>query len=180
MAETDPAAIARACFLDDRNAFGCAEATFIALKHAYGLDDPMDASAAMALNGGIAYRGSTCGAITGAALAIGLLAGHRVDDHLVAKQVARQLVAGLIEAFEAELGATDCRELIGYDLRAPAQHEAFIASGIWRDRCMGQIEDAVTRLAPLADAAAWTNAVSALDEGEARPAARASGATAPR
>jgi C_GCAxxG_C_C family probable redox protein len=167
MAETDPTAIARACFLDDRNAFGCAETTFIALKHAFGLDDPMDASAAMALNGGIAYRGGTCGAITGAALAVGLLAGRRVDDHVAAKGVARRLVAGLINSFEARYGATDCRELIGYDLRAPGQHEAFIASGIWRDRCMGQIEDVISRLAPLADAAAWTDAVSALDADEA-------------
>lgn len=167
MAETDVAAIARACFLDDRNAFGCAETTFIALKHAYGLDDPMDASAAMAFNGGIAYRGSTCGAITGAALAVGLLAGQRVDDHLAAKRVARGLVAGLMDAFEAEYGATDCRDLIGYDLRAPGQHEAFIASGTWRDRCMGQIEAGVTRLAPLADPATWTAAVAGLDADEA-------------
>jgi C_GCAxxG_C_C family probable redox protein len=163
MAETDVAAIARACFLDGGNEFGCAETAFIALKHAYGLDDPMDASAAMALNGGIAYRGGTCGAITGAALAVGLLAGRRVDDHLVAKRVARQLVAGLMDAFENAYGATDCRELIGYDLRVPGQHEAFIAGGIWRNRCMGQIEAAVTRLAPLADPVAWTAAVGDLD-----------------
>lgn len=167
MAETDVVAIARACFLDDRNAFGCAETTFIALKHAYGLDDPMDAAAAMALNGGIGYRGGTCGAITGAALAVGLLAGRRVDDHLAAKRAARRIVAGLMDAFEAEYGATDCRDLIGYDLRAPGQHEAFIASGIWRDRCMGQIEAAVTRLAPLADPAAWTAAVAEPEPGEA-------------
>jgi hypothetical protein len=73
MAEMDVAAIARAYFLDDRNQFGCAETTFIVLKGAYGLDDPMDAAAAMALNGGVAYSGGACGAITGAALAVGML-----------------------------------------------------------------------------------------------------------
>jgi C_GCAxxG_C_C family probable redox protein len=166
MVETDPAAIARACFLDDRNEFGCAETAFIALKHAYGLDDPMDASAAMALNGGIAYRGGTCGAITGAGLAVGLLAGRRVHDHRSAKRVARRIVAGLMDEFESAYGTTDCRELIGYDLRVPGQHEAFIASGVWRDRCMGQIEAAVTRLAPLADPVAWIAAVGDLGSGE--------------
>lgn len=166
MAETDVVAIARACFLDDRNQFGCAETALIALKHAYGMDDPMDASAAMALNGGVAYRGGTCGAITGAALAVGLLAGQRIDDHVAAKRVARRLVAGLMDAFETEYGATDCRELIGYDLAAPGQHDAFIASGIWRERCMGQIERAVTRLAPLADPATWATAVEDPDTGD--------------
>ena len=163
MAEIDIAAIARACFLDDRNEFGCAETTFIVLKGAYGLDDPMDASAAMALNGGVAYSGGACGAITGAALAVGMLAERRIDDHHAAKSVARRLIAGLMDDFLVVHGAVDCRDLIGYDLRAPGQHEAFIAGGIWRDRCMRQIEFAVTRMAPLVDEDAWATAVRALD-----------------
>ena len=42
-----------------------------------GIDAPTDASAAMAFNGGIAYSGGPCGAITGAAMAVGLLAEQR-------------------------------------------------------------------------------------------------------
>jgi C_GCAxxG_C_C family probable redox protein len=163
MAEIDVAAIARAYFLDERNQFGCAETAFIVLKGAYGLDDPMDAGAAMALNGGITYVGGPCGAITGAALAIGMLAERRIDDHREAKRVARELVAGLMDAFLAEHGALDCRDLTGYDLRAPGQHDAFMAAGVWRDRCLRQVEFAVTRLAPLADEDAWAAAVRGLD-----------------
>ncbi len=51
------------------------------LKTAYGLDDPMDPAAAVALNGGIAYSGGMCGALTGAALAVGMLAERRIHDH---------------------------------------------------------------------------------------------------
>lgn len=163
MAEIDAAAIARARFLDERNQFGCAETCFIVLKGAYGLDDPMNASAAMALNGGVAYSGGACGAITGAALAVGMLAERRINDHRAAKRVARSLIAGLMDAFLAEHGAVDCRDLIGYDLRAPGQHEAFIAGGTWRVRCMRQIEFAVTRMAPLVDDDAWAAAVGDLD-----------------
>ena len=162
MAGIDVVAMARACFLDDRNQLGCAETTFIVLKVAYGLDDPLDASAAMALNGGIAYSGGACGAITGAALAVGMLAERRIGNHRAAKRVARRLVAGLMDDFAAEHGAVDCRDLIGYDLRGPGQHRAFIAGGIWRDRCMRQIEFAVTRMAPLANEDAWAAAVRGL------------------
>lgn len=86
------------------------------LKTVYGLEDPEDSSAAMTLNGGVAYGGGTCGAISGAALALGLLAGRRIADHREAKRVARDLVARLMDDFRAEQGTLDCRDLIGLDL----------------------------------------------------------------
>jgi C_GCAxxG_C_C family probable redox protein len=155
----DAVALARAYYLDERHQFGCAETSYMVLKAAYGLDDPMDPSAAVAFNGGIAYSGGLCGALTGAALAVGMLAERRIDDHGRAKHVARELVASTLEAFRAEHGAVDCRELIRFDLRAPGGHDAFLASGDWRDTCMRQIEFVVERLATLADVTAWDRAV---------------------
>jgi C_GCAxxG_C_C family probable redox protein len=146
---------ARSLFLRQDNSYGCAETTQMALQHALGLPDPDDGSASMALNGGVAYSGGVCGAITGAALAVGRLAGMRIADHRRAKRCARELVGDLMEAFQAEFAATDCRQLVGYDLSSPDQHAAFIASGIWRDTCMRQIEFAVRHVSPLADPVVW-------------------------
>lgn len=159
---------ARRLFLDDRNLYGCAETTFVVLKAAFGLDEPADPSPAMALNGGVAYGGGTCGAISGAALALGMLAGRRIADHRQAKRVARELTADLMDAFRAAHGAVDCRDLLGLDLRAPGAHEAFLAGGAWRERCMAQIEFAVARTAPLADAATWWDAVARIEAASAR------------
>lgn len=171
MDEREAIESARGYFLDERHVHGCAETTFVVLKTAYGLPDPTDPSAAMALNGGIAYTGATCGAITGAALAVGMLADRRIDDHREAKRAARLVVGDLMDAFLDAHGELDCRALTGYDLRAPGGHEAFIESGIWRDRCMRQIEFAVRRLAPLADEGTWERHLGALD-GDRREAAR--------
>lgn len=151
----DAVALARAYYLDEHHQFGCAETAYMLLKAAYGLDDPMDPAAAVALNGGVAYSGGLRGAITGTALAVGMLAERRISDHAVAKPVARTLIAATLDAFRVEYGAVDCRALIGYDLRAPSGHEAFLASGTWRVGCMRQIESVVGRLAALADPAAW-------------------------
>jgi C_GCAxxG_C_C family probable redox protein len=159
----DAVALARAYYLDARHQFGCAETAFMVLKAAYGVDDPMDPAAAVALNGGVAYSGGLCGAITGAALAVGMLAERRIADHATAKRVARTLVAGTLDAFRVEYGAVDCRALIGYDLRAPGGHDAFLASGAWRDGCMRQIEFVVGRLAAVADPAAWDAAVREIE-----------------
>jgi C_GCAxxG_C_C family probable redox protein len=164
------AAIAQAdaYYLDDGHAYGCAETAFLTLKDVYGLEHPGDASAAMAFNGGIAYSGGPCGAITGAAMAVGMLAEQRISDHRRAKAVARELVYETMRAFEAEHGAMDCRTLIGYDLRAPGQHRAFMDSGRWREACASQIRTVVGHLAPLADDATWETAVARSETGEAR------------
>jgi C_GCAxxG_C_C family probable redox protein len=156
----------RELFLDEANTWGCAETAFIVLKEAFGLPDSEDAAPAMALNGGLAYSGGPCGAMTGAALAVGLLAARRISDHRLAKRAARRITARLLEDFEIEHGALNCRDLLGLDLRTEDQHAAFIASGIWRDRCMRQVEFTVRRLAPLASEVAWRQALSALEHPE--------------
>lgn len=159
------AAIARAdeIYLDEAHSYGCAEATFMTLKSVYGLVDPSGPGPAVALNGGIAYSGGPCGAITGAALAVGMLAEQRIADHSRAKHVARELVHGAMQAFIAEHGAVDCRELIGRDLRAPGQHRAFLESGLWREACAAQIRTVVAHLAVLADTAEWERAVREIE-----------------
>lgn len=141
------AARARELFLDDAHPYGCAETAFVVLKEAYGLPDPLDSSAAMALNGGVAYHGGVCGALTGSALAAGQLAAARATDHDAAKRLAREITAGLMNAFEAEFGAVECRSLLGLDIRTPEAHAAFLESGAWRTTCMRQVEFAVGRLA---------------------------------
>ncbi len=160
MSEHDPVQLARQLFLDDTNTYGCAETVFIVLKTVYGLPESGDSSAAMALNGGLAYSGGPCGAISGAALAVGLLAARRITDHVKAKAAARRITARLMDEFGDAHAATDCRDLIGMDLGTESGHREFIASGIWRERCMAQIEFAVRHLAPLADAATWDLALA--------------------
>ncbi len=167
MRETEAIDLARQTFLDDANTYGCAETIFIVLKTAYGLPDSSDSAAAMALNGGMAYSGGPCGAISGAALAVGQLSAQRIADHNQAKRAARRITAKLMDDFERTHGSTDCRDLIGMDLRTDEGHRAFIESAIWRDRCMKQIEFVVGRLAPLADEPTWEQTLRELDEAAA-------------
>jgi C_GCAxxG_C_C family probable redox protein len=171
MDETAAVERARTLFLDPGNVHGCAETAYLVLCEAYGVGDPADSAPAMALNGGVAYSGGPCGAITGAALALGLLAAGRIDDHREAKRAARELTAELMEEVRREHGATDCRALIGIDLRGPGGHEAFIRSGVWQDRCMRQIETALRYAVPLAGADAWAAAVARVGTGSGREGA---------
>jgi C_GCAxxG_C_C family probable redox protein len=156
--------LAQATFLTETNIYGCAETSFTVLKHAFDLPDPADTSMAMALNGGVAWWGSTCGAITGAALAVGQLTEQRIADHKQAKRIARRIISRLMTEFEAEHGSVACRDLIELDIRKPEDHARFIEEGIWRDVCMRQIEFSVTRLYALHDESIWEQTLSELGD----------------
>ena len=167
--ENDPRAEAaliartRDLFLRDDNTYGCAEAALVALQEHYSLPDPAESGAAMALNGGVAYSGATCGAITGVAMAVGRLAARCIEDHREAKRVARTLVQEVMREFAAEFDSTDCRDLTGFDLAV--DHDAFLESDVWRTDCLRQIEFTVARLAPLADRAVWESELARLATG---------------
>lgn len=154
MTADEAAARARSLFLDESNSFGCAETTFMVLKEAFELPGATDPSAAMALNGGVANGGGVCGAITGAALAVGLLAARRFGDHSRAKNAAREAIAGVMDGFWDRFGAVDCRTLVG-EIRTPEQHQAFINSGIWQEACMSQVEFVVRALVSLPAEGEW-------------------------
>lgn len=160
MEPSEAANLAKEKFVSDDNYYGCAETTFVVLKHAYGESDPDDSAVAMALNGGIAYAGGTCGAISGAALALGQLAASRIDDHAVAKRVARKLTQQLMDEFHDRYGSTNCIDLTGADFRNEAEHDRFISEGTWRKTCTDQIQFAVARLADLAAPDAWELALA--------------------
>lgn len=162
MTQADALARARELFLRDDNLYGCAETTLVALLEVFGLGGEDDAALCMALNGGVAWRGWVCGAISGAAIAVGRLAASRIPDHKEAKRVSRAIINGFIDQFCAAYGATHCRDLLGLDIHEPTQHARFIESGIWRDVCMRQIEFAVRALAPLGDEQEWERAISRL------------------
>ena len=157
-----PIELTRSLFLRDDNHYGCAETSLVALQELYGFPDAGDSSSAMALNGGVAYSGGVCGAISGAAMAVGRLAEQRIGDHKEAKRTARKIIQRLLADFDTEFGSHNCSGLIEYDISTQEGHDEFIESGVWRDTCMKQLEFSVARLAGLADPDVWDEEVASL------------------
>lgn len=150
---------ARRFFLRDDNRYGCAESTYLALKTVYSLPDSENSSAAMVLNGGIAYSGGMCGAVSGASMALGELAERRLKNHSAAKRFARRVIQELMVDFRQRYRSIHCRDLIEYDISIPEEHDRFIREGAWRISCMEQIEWSVARLAVLVDESIWRDRV---------------------
>lgn len=99
--------------------FNCAEATLMGLAEAEGLRCNCIPRIATAFGGGISGQGEVCGALTGAAMALGLRCGRDRADDLEAKSVTYRKVREMHEAFQEKFGSIRCIDLVGFSLMTP-------------------------------------------------------------
>lgn len=126
----------------------CAQAVVCFALPTLGADQHL-VQAARYLGGGVAGMGETCGAMTGAALALGLrdmLPPN--EDAERATERTRECLQELLRDFRAEFGSCRCRDLTGFDLTTPEGHDAFMASES-RGRCGDYVGWVCEQITPL-------------------------------
>jgi C_GCAxxG_C_C family probable redox protein len=132
-----------------KEGFNCAQAVFSTVAEDFGLDSGTAAKAATAFGGGMARMGSTCGAVTGAFMAIGLSRGNDRPTDKESKEKAYWLAREFVERFKVRHGSIVCRELLGCDIGTPEGHERAKAQGLFDNVCLKLIEDSVEILEEL-------------------------------
>ncbi len=129
---------AEAAYIYERTYHGCSQCVLAALQESLSVGSQDSFKAATALAGGIARMGSTCGALVGGIMGIGLAFGRdRMEDSTTSQGYARamDLGADLCLRFQKEFGSTQCHEiqrsLFGrsFDLRDPRVREEFRKAG---------------------------------------------------
>jgi C_GCAxxG_C_C family probable redox protein len=130
---------------------GCGQCVLAAVQDSLGLFEEAAFNAvfeaATGLAGGLGLCGdATCSAFTGAALAFGLLYPRR-RAHFGGDRKNRYrtyaLIQRLHERFVGHFGSVRCHDVhrheLGraFDLRDPAEREAFAAAGAHEDKCTG-------------------------------------------
>lgn len=107
----------------------CAQCVFTTYAEEAGFD-PEESDRIAACFGGGMGMGQTCGAVTGALMAIGLMGG------------GVQAATDFKQEFLARHGSCMCRELLNYDFSDPEQRKAARESGIQLEVCPGLVESA--------------------------------------
>lgn len=121
----------------------CSQAVFSAFAPEYGVDRETAARIASAFGGGMARSGNTCGAVTGACMAIGLARGGSRSEQREAKERAYELVREFSRRFGERHGALTCRELLGCVIGTPEGMAQARASGLFDTLCPNLVRDAV-------------------------------------
>lgn len=89
----------------------CAQAVACTYSDLAGLDEETLLAATHAFEAGMATMEGTCGALTGAAVVVGLATGDRARS--------RVLIKDIMENFRKRNGSTVCRELKGIGTGCP-------------------------------------------------------------
>ncbi|MGD0819519.1 MAG: C-GCAxxG-C-C family protein [Desulfomonilia bacterium] len=123
----------------------CAQAVLMAFAGDFGMDQLTASKVACAFGGGISHLGLTCGAVTGALMAIGLKHGGGPEM----KEGTYEVVREFVDRFTRLHGSINCTELIGYDLGKPEQLAEAREKAIFAVRCVKYVQDAVKILEEL-------------------------------
>jgi C_GCAxxG_C_C family probable redox protein len=130
--------------------FSCSQAVFTAFAERWGLPLETGLKIAAPFGAGIGRMGGTCGAASGALMALGLRRGHTTAEDKATKEEVYRLAREFVNRFTARLGSLECRELLGSDISQPEQLQLVREQGLFQTRCPQFVAAAVEILEELA------------------------------
>jgi C_GCAxxG_C_C family probable redox protein len=142
----DRVQLARSFF---KQGFSCSQAVLCAFSDLFGLDLKTALRISQPFGGGIAHRGETCGAVSGAFLVIGLRFGRTEAEDLPARERTYSAVREFIKRFEGLQGTSTCRELLGKDLNTEEGLRLAEEENLFETLCPNFVQNAVEILAEL-------------------------------
>lgn len=95
--------------------FSCSQAVLVSYCEKFGLDRDTALKISTGFGGGM-HLGQTCGAVTGAIMAIGLKFGRYRSEDRPAKITTYEYVEKFAQKFKARHGSLACKDLIGCDI----------------------------------------------------------------
>jgi len=122
--------------------FNCSQSVFAAFAPELGMDRILALKIATSFGAGMGRQAATCGAVTGAYLAIALKHGMTDGADQAAKEKTYALVQEFARRFKERQGGLECRDLLGVDLSAPGGLQLANERNLFSARCSGLIRTA--------------------------------------
>lgn len=126
--------------------YNCSQSVFCVFAPDYGISKDSSLRLAGPLGAGIARRQETCGAVTGALMALGLKYGKGENGTDEDKKRAFEKAQLFISEFENQFGSINCLHLLdGNQMGTEEGAKAIDASDMFRTRCAHYVKFAVEK-----------------------------------
>ncbi|MGY5853766.1 MAG: C-GCAxxG-C-C family protein [Candidatus Thorarchaeota archaeon] len=123
--------------------YNCAQAVLRSVLEHEGLMFDEATLLTAGFGGGMSYQGRTCGAVTGAIMALGVLAGQKHSDVNEHKKLSGKYAYKFQSAFIEGYGTTLCDDLIEVDMKIPDERKKASDAGVFTEICPQFVERAV-------------------------------------
>lgn len=126
--------------------YDCSQVVLTHFAEQLGLTEEMANKVSACFGGGM-MQADTCGAFTGALMAVGLKYGHFNEETLLAeKDVMMAKTAEFKQKFFEKFESSNCKELLGYDVSIPEEFQEALSSGRMLSFCPTVVNAAIKAL----------------------------------
>ena len=125
-----------------KKGFSCSQAVLEAFSEVMGLERNTALKISQSFGGGMAHRGETCGAVTGAFMVIGLRYGRTRAEDTEAKDKTYATVHEFIQRFEAKHDSIVCKDILGYDVSKDDEFQQAVEEEIFQTTCPKLVQTA--------------------------------------
>ena len=109
--------------------YDCSQVVLAHFAEKLGISEAMANTVSACFGGGM-MQGDTCGAFSGALMAIGLKYGHYDEESLLLqKEKIMEKYAEFRSSYYEKFETNKCKELLGYDVSIPEQLQEALSSG---------------------------------------------------
>jgi len=115
--------------------YNCCQSVLSAFGPSLGLDKSLCLKLGAGFPAGLGYQGETCGAVIGAYLVLGLLAGNTTANDELRKELTNGLIRGFLSEFRKTHRFTRCNDLLGIRIETPEGFDHAVENGLFSDRC---------------------------------------------
>lgn len=127
-----------------RNKFNCSQSVLAVFADDFAISEDLCLKISCAFGGGMGRLQHTCGAVTGALMALGLKYGKALNDPDDKKLMTYEKTKEFFSEFTKLHGSTNCRELLGgLDLNDPVDYKTVTDQNLFQVRCEKYITDAI-------------------------------------
>lgn len=122
--------------------FNCSQAIFVAFREPERIDEQSALKLSTMFGAGVARTGGTCGAVTGALMALSLKHGRGDLASVDAKTKTYELGQSFMDDFAKQHGSCVCAELLGMNIGIPENMAKAHAMRLFETKCYRLVESA--------------------------------------
>ena len=122
--------------------YDCSQVVLSYFAERLGITEEMANKVSACFGGGMMH-GDTCGAFTGAIMAVGLKYGHCDVEHMGQKDIMNAKRAEFLQKFQEKYGVCSCKGLLKHDIADPEGMQKILEEGLLFDFCPEIVRDTI-------------------------------------